>query len=72
MDAVAQTNPFPLQLLGKTRPRAQFDEPWISDLQAAEQMTVGPQSRSGPRPAVPTPGPEHDKPAGAAICRAKL
>jgi hypothetical protein len=44
MDAVAQPNPFFLQLLGKTRPRAQFDEPWISDLQSAEQMTVGPQT----------------------------
>jgi hypothetical protein len=44
MDAVAQPNPFLLQFLGKTRPRTQFDEPWINDLEASEQMTVGPQT----------------------------
>ena len=41
IDAVAKPNPFLLQLLRKTRPRAQFDEPRISELEAAEEMTVG-------------------------------
>jgi hypothetical protein len=38
MNPVAQSHAFPLQLLRKTRPCAQFDEPWISNLQATEQM----------------------------------
>jgi hypothetical protein len=33
MDAVAQPTPFLLQFLGKTRPRTQFDPPWIGDMQ---------------------------------------
>ena len=40
MDAVAQPTPFLLQFLGKTRPRTQFDQPWIRDMQPAEQTPV--------------------------------
>jgi hypothetical protein len=41
MDAVAQPNPFLPQFLGKARPRTQFDELWISNVEAAEQTPVG-------------------------------
>ena len=41
MDAVAQPNPFLLQFLGKARPRTQFDEPWVSNMEAAEQTPIG-------------------------------
>jgi hypothetical protein len=39
-DAVTQPNPFHPEFLGKARPRTQFDEPWISNLKAAEQTPV--------------------------------
>ena len=40
-DAVTQPVPPPLEFLCKARPRTQFDEPWISNLKAAEQAPVG-------------------------------
>jgi hypothetical protein len=44
MNPVAQSHAFALQLLRKTRPCAQFDKPWISNLQATEQMPIAPYS----------------------------
>src|SRR4051794_13450039 len=38
--AVTQPNPFRPEFLCKARPRTQFDEPWISNLKAAEQTPV--------------------------------
>jgi hypothetical protein len=38
--AITQPNPFRPEFLGKARPRTQFDEPWISNLKAAEQTPV--------------------------------
>jgi hypothetical protein len=43
MKAIAEPHPFVLQLFGKARPRAQLDEARIGDLQATEQMPIGPQ-----------------------------
>jgi hypothetical protein len=40
MDTVTQPNPFRPEFLCKARPRTQFDEPWISNLKAAEQTPV--------------------------------
>jgi len=42
MHAVGQPNSFFLQFLGKARPRTQFDEPWISNLEAAKQTSIRP------------------------------
>ena len=39
--AVAQPNPFLLQFLGKARPRTQFDNTWVSNLEAAKQTPIG-------------------------------
>jgi hypothetical protein len=42
--AVTQPNPFRPEFLGKARPRTQFNEPWISNLKAAEQTPVRAQA----------------------------
>ena len=42
MHAVGQPNSFFLQFLSKARPRTQFDEPWISNLEAAKQTSIRP------------------------------
>jgi hypothetical protein len=39
-DPITQPDLFLPQLLGEPRPRTQFDEPWISNLKAAEQTPV--------------------------------
>ena len=44
MNPVAQSHAFPLQFLGKARPCAQSDEPWIGTPQATEQMPIAPYS----------------------------
>jgi hypothetical protein len=41
MEAIAQPNPFLLQLLCKARPGAQLYQTGVSNLQATEQMPVG-------------------------------
>jgi hypothetical protein len=46
MEAIAQPNPFLLQLLGKARPGSQFDQTGVGNLEATEQMPVGTQTIS--------------------------